>query len=148
MSLKSPGHRGEQAIAGKMPQAIVDVLETVQVEQEDSAARTPRNGVGQLIHEQEAVRQVAQRGGGTLGVPLEQADDGRDDGQYGGHHEDEPEAVQAEILGINTDARNLSLQVALLVSVIASLLGLLNSFRMKRLPDIAPSASIEGVTLG
>ena len=62
--------------------------------------------------------------------------------------EDEPEAVQAEILGINTDARNLSLQVALLVSVIASLLGLLNSFRMRRLPDIKPNAALEGTTLG
>ena len=62
--------------------------------------------------------------------------------------DDEPEAVQAEILGINSDARNLSLQVALLVSVIASLLGLLNSFRMRRLPDIAPNPSLEGTTLG
>ena len=52
--------------------------------------------------------------------------------------DDVPEDVRAEILAINTDARNLSLQVALLVSVIASLLGLLNSFRMRRLPDIAP----------
>ena len=32
--------------------------------------------------------------------------------------------------------------------VLASLIGLLNSFRMMRLPDIAPSASLEGTTLG
>ena len=62
--------------------------------------------------------------------------------------EDAPEDVRAEILRINTDARDLSLQVALLVSVLASLIGLLNSFRMRRLPDIAPSASLEGTTLG
>ena len=61
---------------------------------------------------------------------------------------DEPEAVQAEILRINTHARDLSLQIALLVSVLASLIGLLNSFRMSRLPDIAPSAAAEGTTLG
>ena len=61
---------------------------------------------------------------------------------------EEPEAVQEEILRINTDARDLSLQVALLVSVLASLIGLLNSFRMMRLPDITPSASVEGTTLG
>ena len=60
---------------------------------------------------------------------------------------DEPEAVQEEILRINTDARDRSLQVALLVSVLASLIGLLNSFRMMRLPEIAPSSSIE-TTLG
>ena len=61
---------------------------------------------------------------------------------------DEPEDVQAEILRINTDARDRSLQVALLVPVLASLIGLLNAFRMRRLPDITPSASLEGTALG
>ena len=61
---------------------------------------------------------------------------------------DEPEAVQAEILRINTHARELSLQIALLVSVLASLIGLINSFRMARLPEITPSAAAEGTTLG
>ena len=51
---------------------------------------------------------------------------------------DEPDAVQAEILRINTHARDLSLQIALLVSVLASLIGLINSFRMARLPEISP----------
>jgi hypothetical protein len=32
--------------------------------------------------------------------------------------------------------------------MIAGLLGLLNSFRMSRLPDITPSSAIEGMTLG
>jgi MFS family permease len=61
---------------------------------------------------------------------------------------DEPESVQEEILRINSDARDLSLQIALLVSVLASLIGLLNSLRMMRLPEITPSASLEGTTLG
>jgi len=61
---------------------------------------------------------------------------------------DEPKAVQDEVLAINTHARNLSLQVALLIPVLASLLGLANSFRMLRLPDIAPTADIDGVGLG
>ena len=61
---------------------------------------------------------------------------------------DEPKAVQSEVLAINTRARNISLQLALLVPAIASLLGLANSFRMLRLPDITPSADIEGVGLG
>ena len=56
-------------------------------------------------------------------------------------------AVKAEILRINTDARNRSLQVALLVPVLASLLGLINGFRMRRLPEIEPAANIEGVDL-
>ena len=56
---------------------------------------------------------------------------------------DEPDAVRAEILRINTHARDVSLQIAMLVSVLASLIGLLNSFRMARLPEITPSASAE-----
>ena len=60
----------------------------------------------------------------------------------------EPPAVQTEILAINTHARNRSLQVALLVPAIASLLGLGNSFRMRRLPDITPAADIEGAGVG
>ena len=61
---------------------------------------------------------------------------------------DEPKAVQDEILRINTDARNRSLQVALLVPVFASLFGLYNGFRMRRLPDIEPAAHVEGLDLG
>ena len=61
---------------------------------------------------------------------------------------EEPEAVRKEILRINTHARDLSLQIALLVSVLASLIGLLNSFRMMRLPEITPAASVEGTSLG
>lgn len=61
---------------------------------------------------------------------------------------EEPEAVQDEVVRINTDATNRSLQVALLVPIIASLLGLFNSFQMMRLPEIEPRASIEGATLG
>ena len=60
---------------------------------------------------------------------------------------DEPPAVQAEILDINTDARNLSLQVALLVPVLAGLIGLVNGFRMRRLPDIEPRQPLEGLDL-
>ena len=55
--------------------------------------------------------------------------------------------MQDEILAINTDARNLSLQVALLVPAIAGLLGFANSFRMLRLPDITPAAPLEGLDL-
>jgi EmrB/QacA subfamily drug resistance transporter len=61
---------------------------------------------------------------------------------------DEPEDVQDEILSINDQARSLSLQVAMLVPVLACLLGLINSFRMVRLPDIEPVSSGEGLDLG
>ena len=47
----------------------------------------------------------------------------------------QPQEIQDEILRINTDARPLALQVALLVPILAGLLGLLNSFRMMRRPD-------------
>ncbi len=60
----------------------------------------------------------------------------------------EPEAVRNEILSINSEARDRSLQLALLVPVLAGLLGLLNSFRMVRLPDVKPSVSDEGTLLG
>ena len=60
----------------------------------------------------------------------------------------QPEAIQDEILSINTDARHLALQVALLVALLASLVGVVNAFRMMRLPDPAPSAAAEGMVLG
>ena len=52
---------------------------------------------------------------------------------------DEPADVREEIVRINTDARPLALQVALLVPILAGLLGLINGFRMIRRPDPAPS---------
>jgi EmrB/QacA subfamily drug resistance transporter len=58
---------------------------------------------------------------------------------------DEPPAVQEEILAINTDARDRSLQIALLVPAVAGLLGLANSLRMRRLPDLAPVAGLDGL---
>ena len=56
--------------------------------------------------------------------------------------------VQDEIIRINTDARHIALQVALLIPILAGLIGLLNSFRMMRLPDPAPSSAAEGMALG
>jgi EmrB/QacA subfamily drug resistance transporter len=61
---------------------------------------------------------------------------------------DQPKDVQAEILRINTDARHRALQVALLIPVLAGVLGLVNSFRMMRLPDPVPSSAVEGMALG
>jgi len=60
----------------------------------------------------------------------------------------QPQAVQDEIVGINTDARHIALQIALAVPLLAALLGLANSFRMMRLPDPKPSEAVEGMVLG
>jgi hypothetical protein len=60
----------------------------------------------------------------------------------------QPQDVQAAILAINTEARNRSLQFALLVPAIAGLLGFGNSFRMRRLPDITPAAPVDGADFG
>ncbi|MCU7730577.1 MFS transporter [Actinoplanes sp. KI2] len=49
--------------------------------------------------------------------------------------------VRAEVVRINTEARPVSLQVALFIPLLAALLGLLNSVRMRRLPDPEPSNS-------
>lgn len=62
--------------------------------------------------------------------------------------ENQPQDVQTAVLQINSEARDRALQVALLVPVLAGIVGIINSFRMMRLPDIKPSADIEGVTLG
>jgi EmrB/QacA subfamily drug resistance transporter len=56
-------------------------------------------------------------------------------------------AVQKEVLSINTHATNLALQVALLIPILAGLLGLFDASRMMRLPDIEPSASVEAAAL-
>jgi hypothetical protein len=61
---------------------------------------------------------------------------------------EQPPAIRDEIIRINTDARPRALQVALLVPLLAALLGLVNAFRMMRLPDPAPSAAVEGLALG
>ncbi|MCX5042967.1 MFS transporter [Aldersonia sp. NBC_00410] len=60
---------------------------------------------------------------------------------------DQPPDIKAEIIRINTDARPLALQVALLVPLIAGLLGLLNSFRMARIPEAPPANSGAGQML-
>jgi hypothetical protein len=62
--------------------------------------------------------------------------------------EGQPENVQDEILRINTDARPRALQVALLVPLLAALVGLFNGFRMMRLPDPTPGTEREGMALG
>jgi LPXTG-motif cell wall-anchored protein len=60
----------------------------------------------------------------------------------------QPEPVQDEIIRINTETRPLALQVALLVPILAGLVGLFNSFRMAPLPDPEASGSVEGMVLG
>jgi EmrB/QacA subfamily drug resistance transporter len=55
----------------------------------------------------------------------------------------QPAATRDEIVRINTDARPLALQVALLVPILAGLLGLFNGLRMLRRPDPAPSSAAE-----
>jgi len=60
----------------------------------------------------------------------------------------QPADVQAEIIHINTKARPRALQIALLIPLIAAALGLLQGFRMTRLPDPEPSAAVEGLLAG
>jgi hypothetical protein len=60
----------------------------------------------------------------------------------------QPEDVRKEIIHINTKSRPIALQIALLIPLIASLLGLVNGFRMTRLPDPEPSSGAEGLLAG
>jgi MFS family permease len=60
----------------------------------------------------------------------------------------QPPATQQEILRINDEARPRALQVALLVPLLISLLGLAFSFRMMRLPDPAPPKAADLAAVG
>ncbi len=60
----------------------------------------------------------------------------------------QPADVRAEIIRINTDARPLALQVALLIPILAGLGGVANSFRMIRQPDPVSTNTAEGMALG
>jgi MFS family permease len=60
----------------------------------------------------------------------------------------QPPDVKAEIIRINTDTRPIALQIALAIPLLAALLGLLNGFRMTRLPDPEPSAAAESLLAG
>jgi EmrB/QacA subfamily drug resistance transporter len=60
----------------------------------------------------------------------------------------QPQPIQDEIIKINTDTRPLALQIALFIPILAALAGLLNSFRMLRVPEPKPSAAVEGLLGG
>ncbi|MFL5951765.1 MAG: MFS transporter [Gaiellaceae bacterium] len=60
----------------------------------------------------------------------------------------QPEDVRAEIIHINTKARPIALQIALLIPLVAAVLGLVNGFRMTRLPDLEPSGASEAMVVG
>jgi hypothetical protein len=57
------------------------------------------------------------------------------DAQIGELVADQPDDVADEILSINDDSRDLALQVALALPLVAALIGFVASFRMMRLPD-------------
>jgi EmrB/QacA subfamily drug resistance transporter len=60
----------------------------------------------------------------------------------------QPPDVQEEIIDINTDSRPIALQIALLIPLLAAGLGLVNGFRMTRLPDPEPSSAAEATLAG
>jgi MFS family permease len=62
--------------------------------------------------------------------------------------EGQPPATQAEIVRINTDARHLALQVALLVPILSGAAGFVTAMRMRRLPDPEPSGAAENILGG
>jgi hypothetical protein len=59
----------------------------------------------------------------------------------------QPADIQAEIIRINTEARPISLQIGLLIPILASAAGFLISFRMMRLPDPKAAGTGEGAFL-
>ena len=59
----------------------------------------------------------------------------------------QPEQTATEILRINTDARSIALQVAMIVPILAGAIGYLNSRRMRHLPEPEISEDMEGLAL-
>jgi EmrB/QacA subfamily drug resistance transporter len=60
----------------------------------------------------------------------------------------QPQKIQDEIIRINTDARPIALQIALLIPILAGIVGFILSFRMLRIPDPKPSGEGAGAVLG
>ena len=111
------------AFAGAIMLATLSFAFTQQAEQQHgAAARDSRSRSPQALEDDAEVMSNTQ---------LEELLGGRATGD------------QAEIIRINTDVRPLALQVALLVPIIAALLGLLNGFRMMRRPDPEPSSAAD-----
>jgi EmrB/QacA subfamily drug resistance transporter len=65
--------------------------------------------------------------------------------QLGQQLSGESPATQKEIIRINTESRSKALQIALAIPLLAALIGLAASFRMKQLPDPKPSGATEAV---
>jgi EmrB/QacA subfamily drug resistance transporter len=61
---------------------------------------------------------------------------------------DQPEATQTEILRINDEARQVALQIALVIPILAGMLGFANAFRMVRTPEPKPSGAAESLLAG
>ena len=59
----------------------------------------------------------------------------------------QPAATQAEIIDINTDARHIALQIALLIPILAGLVGLFITHGMMRLPDPVATSAADGMAL-
>lgn len=60
----------------------------------------------------------------------------------------QPDEVQDEIIRINTDARAIALQIALVIPILAGLVGLFLSIRMLRIPDPKPAGDGAGMVIG
>jgi len=61
---------------------------------------------------------------------------------------DQPEEIQDEIIRINTEARPIALQIALLIPILAAISGVIISFRMMRIPDPVPAGAADRIDLG
>jgi hydrogenase/urease accessory protein HupE len=58
------------------------------------------------------------------------------------------EAASSDVSREAASNRRLAVLLAMAMFVLAGLVGFLNSFRMMRLPDPEPTASVEGMALG
>jgi EmrB/QacA subfamily drug resistance transporter len=114
------------AFAGAILLAVLSISFTNKAEASDVLTPTQQAQVGDALEDDAQVMSNTQ---------LEQ--------QLAG----QPQETRDEIVRINTDSRHIALQIALLVPILAALVGFLNAFRMLRLPDPAPSGRAEDMAL-
>src|SRR5688572_13419756 len=102
------------AFAGAIMLATLSFLFTDMAEDSDVLAPAQQEQVADALEEDAEVMSNTQL-------------DAQLDGQ--------PQDVEEEIIRINTDARPIALQVALMIPILAGLIGFINAFRMMRIPE-------------
>ncbi|HYQ84605.1 MAG TPA: hypothetical protein VEP28_11460, partial [Rubrobacter sp.] len=119
-SISSFGLSVGLAFAGAILLAALSITFTNKTDESDVLPAAEKEQIAQVLEDDAQVMSDATLEGQLAGQPAE---------------------VQDEILRINDEARPQSLQIALLIPLLVSIIGLIWAFRMMRLPDPAPTGA-------